>query len=512
MIGLLLTVIDEGVVAPEFELPALVDGEHRRVSLSEHLGDAVVVLAFYPADFNPACEGTSALDRLDLFTLRGDLTVLGIGPDTLYAHEAFANEYDIGLPLLSDPEREVAAAYGVTYEDEVGQRLIARAVVVVDQDGEVAYGWHTEDPAEQVPIDALKGALGDTGGDETAFSQYRVGYAHYVEGRRAFTSAMTAHEDTDWVFAQSDFKRAQEEFEAAADCFGTAVRFVDDESTADHYEAAMEKATALRRAAGLLGRSASEHASGARPVGQEFRADAGRPLETARSIADPIDPNEWPPAEPSDSDGGENDERSAGREGADDDLTTLGSDLDASPAGDGDVSVASDGAGAAGAGGIDDEELAELEAEIAASGPDEPHDDAASERGHDGADASPAAEASEDTPDGDPRDVDAVETDLAAGVGGGSLEPGSGSDGEAAGADVAGAEEPHVPTDEAAEAAEDAADDEDDREAGASESTSLEGIPSEEELSSLDEADDVATDDEPASDEEPGDATAGADG
>jgi len=80
---MVLPVIPAGTDAPEFELPGLVDGERRRVALGEFLGEDVVILAFYPADFNPACDVDSDLDELDLFTMQKDVEVLAVGPDTL---------------------------------------------------------------------------------------------------------------------------------------------------------------------------------------------------------------------------------------------------------------------------------------------------------------------------------------------------------------------------------------------------------------------------------------------
>ncbi len=78
--------LSEGTTAPLFELPALVDDDCQRVGLADYLGEDVVILAFYPADFNPACDETSCdLDELDLFTMQKDVTILGIGPDSVYS-------------------------------------------------------------------------------------------------------------------------------------------------------------------------------------------------------------------------------------------------------------------------------------------------------------------------------------------------------------------------------------------------------------------------------------------
>jgi peroxiredoxin len=290
-------VLSEGADAPGFELPALVDGEKRRVALDEYLGDDVVILAFYPADFNPACDDESCdLDELDLFTMQKDVTILGVSPDSVYSHRAFAERYDLKVPLLSDTDGEVAERYDIDLVDDIGQRLVERAVAVVDHDGTVTYSWSTDDMTELPRVEEIKDALAETGGDDTAFARYRVGHAHYTEGRRAFTSAMESFRNTEWVMSQQDFQQAREEFEEAADRFDTALRFVDDESLAPIYEGANEKATALWQAADWLVRSASAYSSGSGTEGQELRDDAEIPLSTVREYREPPGPDaEWPP-------------------------------------------------------------------------------------------------------------------------------------------------------------------------------------------------------------------------
>ncbi|WP_324665987.1 redoxin domain-containing protein [Haloarcula sediminis] len=387
--------LSEGATAPGFELPALVDGEKRRVALSEYLGDDAVILAFYPADFNPACDEDSCdLDELDLFTMQKDVRILGISPDSVYSHRAFAARYDLAVPLLSDTDGEVARQYGIDFVDDIGQSLIERAVAVVDHDGTVTYSWSTDDMTELPAVEKIQGALAETGGDDTAFARYRVGHAHYTEGRRAFTSAMEAFQQTEWVMSQHDFQQAREEFEAAADRFDTAVRFVDDESLVPVYRGANEKATALWQAADWLAQSASAYSSGSGTEGQELRDDAEIPLSTVREYREPPDPDgEWPPevatlerdepdddtilpaegddedaaltvdidAEVGDDDEAPGDDRAdeqtPGREREPDGAPTAGSDAtsESEPAAGDD---------------IDDEELAEIQAELAADNPE----------------------------------------------------------------------------------------------------------------------------------------------
>ncbi|WP_277542248.1 redoxin domain-containing protein [Haloarcula laminariae] len=381
--------LSEGADAPGFELPALVDGEERRVALSEYLGDDVVILAFYPADFNPACDEESCdLDRLDLFTMQKDVRILGISPDSVYSHRAFTAQYDLTVPLLADTDGEVAKRYDVDFVDDIGQSLIERAVAVVGHDGTITYSWSTADMTELPAVEEITDALAETGGDDTAFARYRVGHAHYTEGRRAFTSAMEAFRQTEWVMAQHDFQQAREEFEAAADRFDTAVRFVDDGSLTPIYEGAHEKATALWQAADWLVQSASAYSSGSGSEGEELRDDAEIPLSTVREYREPPDPDgEWPP-EMETLEKDEPDDATVLPTEADDEDAALTVDIDAAAEATSDETGAepapdrrrepgtADGAPTAAADGepveddIDDEELAEIQAELAANHPD----------------------------------------------------------------------------------------------------------------------------------------------
>ncbi|WP_275882880.1 redoxin domain-containing protein [Halorhabdus sp. BNX81] len=284
--------LSSGEKPPAFTLPAAVEGDIESVSLDEYLGDRIVILAFYPGDFNPACGEESDLDELDLFTMQPDVAVIGIAPDTVFSHRAFAEEYDLAIPLAADTRGEVADAYGVSFEDDHGQHLTERAVFVIDLDGVVQYTWSTRELREVPPTEPIQRAVGDIGGDAAAVSRYRVAHAHYIEGRRAFTSAMGEFEAHDWMVSRGDFDRAREEFTTATDQFASAGRFVDDGDLSDHFERARRKANALWQAADWLAEAADAFSSGDGEEGNAYREDAESPLETARNLAEPLDPDD----------------------------------------------------------------------------------------------------------------------------------------------------------------------------------------------------------------------------
>ena len=123
-----------GQSAPDFSLPASVGGT---IQLSDYLGQKNVVLVFYPLDFSPVCsmQLPEYSGREDDFA-ELDTAVLGVNRDSVYAHKAWAAEYGIDLPLLSDMNLQVARQYGVAL-DERG--ISQRAVFLIDKQGTVRF-------------------------------------------------------------------------------------------------------------------------------------------------------------------------------------------------------------------------------------------------------------------------------------------------------------------------------------------------------------------------------------
>jgi peroxiredoxin len=123
-----------GDPAPDFTLPSTV-GE--KVTLSDFRGKKNVILLFYPLDFSPVCSGeTKACAELLPRQGAGDVEILGISVDSLWAHKAFAAQQGIAYPLLADfqPRGAVAQKYGV-FLDEKG--FSARTAFIVGKDGAI---------------------------------------------------------------------------------------------------------------------------------------------------------------------------------------------------------------------------------------------------------------------------------------------------------------------------------------------------------------------------------------
>jgi peroxiredoxin Q/BCP len=101
-----------GAVAPEFEAQSSDGGT---VRLSDFRGKAVV-LYFFPKAFTPLCALETRRFRdnyADIVALGAQ--VVGVSSDDLDVQCEFGRRQQVNFPLLADPERHIASAYGVLW-------------------------------------------------------------------------------------------------------------------------------------------------------------------------------------------------------------------------------------------------------------------------------------------------------------------------------------------------------------------------------------------------------------
>lgn len=119
--------------APDFTLQ---DGDGKDWKLSERRGKTVVLL-FYPADNTPVCtkQLCSVSDNWEEYAKTG-AEIVGVSTDSVASHKGFAEKYNFPFTLLSDESGETVEKFGV--KSWIPGRS-ARAVVVIDKNGKVAY-------------------------------------------------------------------------------------------------------------------------------------------------------------------------------------------------------------------------------------------------------------------------------------------------------------------------------------------------------------------------------------
>ena len=121
-----------GDKAPEFSLSGTGDVT---CSLAAYRGQPVV-LVFYPGDDAPVCtkQLNTYNDDLDEFSDVG-AQVLAISAQSVSSHDKFSGKHGFKFPLLADPDKAVASAYGTL--GPLG--FPRRSVFVIDANGVVRY-------------------------------------------------------------------------------------------------------------------------------------------------------------------------------------------------------------------------------------------------------------------------------------------------------------------------------------------------------------------------------------
>jgi len=130
--------MQKGDVVPDFTLPDQTGAPRK---LSDFLANGPVVLFFYPAAMTYGCtkESCHFRDMAGEFAAVGAQPV-GISADAVEKQKQFDEKESLGLPLLSDSDRTVAAELGV----KRGFGPNKRTTFVIDTDRKVLDVIHSE--------------------------------------------------------------------------------------------------------------------------------------------------------------------------------------------------------------------------------------------------------------------------------------------------------------------------------------------------------------------------------
>jgi peroxiredoxin Q/BCP len=142
-----------GDPAPTFELP---DQTGEAVSLASFAGRKVLVY-FYPKADTPGCT-TQSCGLRDIAGDIGDTAIVGISPDKPDKQAKFDAKHRLGFPLLSDPDHQVAEAYGAWGEKSMYGKTyqgIIRSAFLVAEDGTIEQSWPKISPKD-TPKNLLK--------------------------------------------------------------------------------------------------------------------------------------------------------------------------------------------------------------------------------------------------------------------------------------------------------------------------------------------------------------------
>lgn len=163
--------VTTGQKAPDFIRPAVVGGDVRMLELFAELREhSAVALVFQPADFVPTGTAELRAVRDAGWHDHPELLVVGVTGDSLYSHFAYAAQYDLGFPLVSDFHGGVADSYDLLVAEWEGHSEIpGRATVVVDGDWTVRTVERVDplDSRSPAPVERATGSLQSLGLDVT---------------------------------------------------------------------------------------------------------------------------------------------------------------------------------------------------------------------------------------------------------------------------------------------------------------------------------------------------------
>jgi peroxiredoxin Q/BCP len=91
-------------------------------------------------------------DEIETFSAAG-IQPFGVNPASVESHRGYAEKMGFPFPLLSDPDRELARAYGALKEDGKG---IQRTVYGIRRDGTIAFAARGAPPPAEIAA-ALRG-------------------------------------------------------------------------------------------------------------------------------------------------------------------------------------------------------------------------------------------------------------------------------------------------------------------------------------------------------------------
>ena len=123
-----------GDKAPDFKLPG---SDGKSYSLKDFAGKKAVVIAWFPKAFTGGCTAECKSMKADGEAIRKfDVAYFTASTDTPKENKEFAKSLELDFPILSDPSKKVAEAYGVV---DAKRPLPRRWTFYIGEDGKILH-------------------------------------------------------------------------------------------------------------------------------------------------------------------------------------------------------------------------------------------------------------------------------------------------------------------------------------------------------------------------------------
>jgi len=121
-----------GDKAPDFKLTG---SDGKEYSLADFAGKRAVVIAWFPKAFTGGCTAECKNMKENGKAIKAyDVAYFTASTDTVADNTKFAESLQLDYPILSDPEKKTAEAYGVVHE---GRPLPERWTFYIGPDGKI---------------------------------------------------------------------------------------------------------------------------------------------------------------------------------------------------------------------------------------------------------------------------------------------------------------------------------------------------------------------------------------
>lgn len=151
--------MEKGDKAPDF---TLYNEKKEPVNLYDTLKNGPVVLLFFPAAFTGVCTNEMHMVSNDVEAY-APAQVFGVSTDTLFTLAEFSKANAFKIPLLSDHEADVSAAFGSKFNKDFGpmkyDRISKRSAFVIDRDATVAYAEVLANPGNIPDLEAIRATI-----------------------------------------------------------------------------------------------------------------------------------------------------------------------------------------------------------------------------------------------------------------------------------------------------------------------------------------------------------------